>query len=278
MNQLTEDDVREFADEYDRRTGEASTQLEREYLAACETLIAFLGPHWVFQHAFGKGGNPTSFLRANPKESPEMYRHQDRVIALADCLFNLQSISGIDAKIERLKRSDVESSVTEIEAAKLLFRSGIPIQFVVESGKKGCDYDLEATLASGVAACETKCKIETTELSPSTLRDALGTARKQLPADRPTMVFVKIPEHWMANHQANAVIKAALDGVFASTRRISAVVFHWEQWLDGHPQGAARLTCFRTEHNPRARYPLHAHGHIVSPSPSTSWRYLRTLV
>jgi hypothetical protein len=237
-------------------------------------VITALGPHWAFQHIFANGGEPSRYLRPNPQLSIDEYKHQDRVLALADAFFNLQGIDGIADRLAKFKSRDLEASVAELEGAKLLFQSEIPFRFVEETGKKGADYDVDATLSIGAVACETKCKIETTSLSVETIANSLATARDQLPSDRAAVVFIRTPDHWVTDPKVEETVKTGLKKGFAATRRISAVVLHWEQWWLGQPTGGMRATLFRTEHNPRARHSLEGLGAIIDPSKSDKWRYI----
>jgi hypothetical protein len=274
MLDLSESDIRKFADDYDRTTGHQSDPLARAYLAACEVVIAALGPHWTFQHIFANIGEPSSFLRAKPEASIDRYKHQDRVIALGDAFFNLRKVEGFASRVAQFSNRDVEASVAELEGAKLLFQSEIPFRFVKETGRRGADYDVEATFSVGRIACETKCKIEITDLTSETIANSLGTARDQVPSDKPAIVFLRTPERWMTDPAANPVIERGLQKAFGSTRRVSAVILHWEQWWLGQPRGGMRATCFRTEHNPRARFSLRELDHIIGPKKPSKWRYI----
>jgi hypothetical protein len=274
MKELSAADIRKFADDYDRRAGEPSYPLARGYLAACEVVITALGPHWAFEHIFANGGEPSRYLRPKPQLSIDEYKHQDRVLALADAFFNLQHVEGFADRLAKFKSRDLEASVAELEGAKLLFQSEIPFRFVEETGRKGADYDVDATLSTGAVAFETKCKIETTNLSIETIANSIATARDQLPPDKAAVVFMKTPEHWVTDPRVEEIVKGGLQKGFAATRRISAVVLHWDQWWLGEPGGGMRATLFRTEHNLRARHSLKDLGVLVAPKESSRWRYV----
>jgi hypothetical protein len=145
---------------------------------------------------------------------------------------------------------------------------------VKETGRRGADYDVDATSSIGSIACETKCKIESTDLTAETIVNSLATARDQIPSDKPAIVFLKTPERWMTDPSANPVIETGLRKAFGSTRRLSAIVLHWEQWWLGQAQGGLRATCFRTEHNPRARISLRDLDHIIAPKNPSGWQYI----
>jgi hypothetical protein len=278
MTEVSESDIRGYVRDFTEHSGRASDPLTQVYAASCEVLINLLGIQWVAQHVFGKFPGASPFFRANSNEEPDQYRHQDRVVALADTLFNLQSVPGFAARLERLKYSDVESAVAELEGAKLFALSAIPVRFVDETGERGADFDLEVTMGTLLVACETKCKVETTALSEATVENVLQTARGQLPNDRPGIVFIKIPEQWAKQPEVERTLEDAVTKSLRGTGRVSAVVLHWEEWLGAHPQGAARATMFRAYHNARARTSLSEFGNIVSPSNFTPWRHIVGIV
>ena len=75
------------------------------------------------------------------------------------------------------------------------------------------------------------------------------------------------------------IMSQALASSFRSTTRVSAVILHWEEWLQGQTGGAARLTRFRIEHNPRAAVSLRGCGDFLDPLPDhQSWQYIMRIV
>jgi len=66
--------------------------------------------------------------------------------------------------------------------------------------KKGSDYDVEVFYPDGFAEpADAKCKFETTEINPQSILISLEKARKQLPDDRPGIIFTKVPQSWVAD-------------------------------------------------------------------------------
>lgn len=278
MTGVSDADIRGYVRDFAVHSGGTSDLLTQVYAASCEVLINLLGTQWVAQHVFGKFPGAAPFFRASSNDEPDQYRHQDRVVALADTLFNLQSVPGFATRLEKLRNGDVESAVAELEGARLFALSAIPVRFIDETGQRGSDFDLEVTLGSASAACETKCKLETTALSEETIENVLKTARGQLPSDRPGIVFIKIPELWAKQPEVERTVEDAVTKALRATGRISAVVLHWEMWLNARPQGAARVTMFRTYHNPRARTSLSEFGPIVATSSLSPWRHIIAIV
>ena len=66
--------------------------------------------------------------------------------------------------------------------------------------KKGSDYDVEVFYPDGFAVlADAKCKFEATEINPQSILISLEKARKQLPDDRPGIIFTKVPQSWVAD-------------------------------------------------------------------------------
>jgi len=273
MQRLTEVDIRRFAADFRAHAGAAVNDVRVPHVVAAHILGHLIGAEWVLENVFGKG-DASAFLRSAPGSGDDRLRHQDRVLALADVLFNLQDTPGAEARMQRVKREDVESLVAELEAAKLLIRAGHPVRFIEERGTRGADYDIETTIGDLTVACETKCKIENTALSPGTITNVLKSARGQLPASGGNIVFVKIPENWVRDPAIGPVVDDALTRSFRGTTRISAVVFHWEEWLQNDTGQAARVTRSRVEHNRRAKTSLRVFDGFLKPVREASWQYI----
>jgi hypothetical protein len=59
------------------------------------------------------------------------------------------------------------------------------------------DCPLFPNCAARVACADAKCKIEATTFTENGIRNVLNEARKQLPNERPGIVFVKVPARWL---------------------------------------------------------------------------------
>lgn len=282
MKKLTEDHLRQFVADFERAAGTRASNLVRLYLVAAEALVNYLSPEWAAKHVFSTA-DPNTFLRPNPVLLPDRFKHQDRVISLAEMIFNFQAVEGVEERVKIiLSAGDVESTVAELEGAKLLYRGGLVFRFVSPSGPRGSNYDVEIDLPGMEVPCEMKCKLEATDLGSKTIKDTLNTARSQLPTDGPGVVFVKIPESWVQSTEIVEGVSSALQEVFRNTGRISLVVFHWEEWYFPEGGGAVRVVRFRPEHNERARLPLTDLANLVKNYHELSgrerWRYFRDIV
>jgi hypothetical protein len=204
---------------------------------ATEYLRAVVGNEWTNQMVFSE--HPTVsrpnrpgrvFMKADEEETEHKYRNQERTLRIAELLFNLQSVEGIDGRIEDLRAGKVEATYAELEAGAFLLRRGVPFKYVDETGVKGLDYDGQILLRSGERVnCEMKCNVESTGLSDRTSRNALDAARKQLPSGEPGLVFLKVPEPWVRDPAVSAILSAAINDFLRGTSRVVAVVLRWEE-------------------------------------------------
>jgi len=223
---------------------------------ATEYLRGFVDNEWTNQLVFGE--HPTvarsnrpgrAFMRAEARAADERYRNQQRTLRIAELLFNLQDVDGIDAKVEALRSGNVESTYSELEAGAFLLRRAVQFRYVTPSGTKGSDYDAELPLPEAAKVnCEMKCKVEGTDLGEGAVRNPLQAARKQLPPGEPGLVFLKVPEAWVYQPETPQVIPTTIDAFLRSTSRVVAVVLRWEeQHLQGPDGGALILYRFRLE-------------------------------
>jgi hypothetical protein len=157
----------------------------------------FLGDPWIKKHLDPFVTRP-GFMRISLDQTSQAEIQALRLVDLAELLINLQDIDGFSELTERIKTSDVESSLAELHVGRLLYINDANFRFVIPHGKKGNDYDLEITYPDGEIVCgETKCKIESTQLSTNTISNALQKARGQLPEDRPGIIFLMFPQQWL---------------------------------------------------------------------------------
>jgi hypothetical protein len=222
---------------------------------ATEYLRAFVDNEWTNQMVFSQ--HPTvsrsnrkgrAFMRAEPTEADERFRNQERMVRIAEWLFNLQSVEGIDARLEDLRLGMVESTFAELEAGAFLWRRAVPFRYINPSGTKGADYDAEIPLHEKIKVnCEVKSKTEETDLSEGAVLNPLQTARKQLPPAEPGPVFLKVPEHWVQQPEAARILPTIIDAFLRGTSRVTAVVLRWEEQQLVRPDRALILYKFRLE-------------------------------
>jgi hypothetical protein len=191
-------------------------------------LVGVLGQEWFNVHVAADKA-PSDFFRNGGTDDQRVTVGAMRVIHLAEMIFNMQRLSGLENSIKQVRNGQVESGFAELEVGKLLHVHGRTFHFVTPSGERGKDYDLEIDF-DGVRACaDTKCKIEATALSDKTLLGTLGVGRDQLPADRPGLLFVKVPQAW--NHATDETalgnfLKQTTLKFFRGTGRVVSVKYH----------------------------------------------------
>jgi len=240
----------------------------RQYSAALLVLNTLLGEEWFGHHILRE--TEGVFLRPNADHPIDSYKHGARVIALAETLFNLREVEGFEARLEQIRRGDVEASLGELQGACLLYRSGIPFRFVQETGLKGSDYDVEAVVGGVHVPCEMKVKLESTSPSKSTVEQSINVARSQLPSDKPSLVFLRVPDNWANSPATRTAIEGGIAKALRDTGRVSAVIVHWESWVAfdaNSPVRAGALTLFKRFGNPRVRFPLPALDVAISGWP-----------
>lgn len=206
------------------------------YLQGLILLRHYLGGEWCDQY-LEPGTNPVQrdgragrlFSRTDATSVNDRFRHQDRVERLAELLYNLQDVQGIEERRASIQQGDVESTYAELEFAGHFISRGVGLRFLDRSGVKGKDYDFEAWIGAHSVCCEVKCKLEGTDLSENTIINSLNKARKQTPTDRPSIIGVKIPESWASNPALRADFESALTEFFRNSGRVVSVVLRWEQ-------------------------------------------------
>jgi hypothetical protein len=100
-------------------------------------------------------------------------------------------------------------------------------RFVTPSSKKGEDYDFELFYPDGLTVpADAKCKFESTAINPESVRNSLKKARTQLPADRPGIIFVKVPQHWVSDVTTAVALASVARDFLRSTHRIVSVKFY----------------------------------------------------
>jgi hypothetical protein len=187
--------------------------------------------------------------------SQELDTREYLVLAdLAEVMFNLQPVPGFLVCLERLRNGDIEGTLAELGLGRMLFRHGIPLKYVVPTSRKGEDYDMEVRLPNGMYGCvDAKCKIEGGSLSVPSIENTLKKGRKQLPSDRPGMIFLKHPPDWLEDPHLVEKFSAVASKFFRTTQRIVSVKFYVEPLLTIDGFVSQRLG-FKEFSNQRTRF------------------------
>jgi hypothetical protein len=202
----------------------------RSDFTICFAIIrSFMGLEWLKQY-FDPNLTKPSIFKISSGVSEEEATRNYRVIDLAELLINLKNIYGFNDCISRMRDSEnPESGLAELHIAKMIYINRWPFRFVKPQGKRGNDYDLEIICHNQTMCADTKCKIESTDLSSSTITSTLENGRTQLPPNGPGVFFVKIPQKWMGQKGWERITaQGAIDFFAMGTQRVVSVVFYVE--------------------------------------------------
>jgi hypothetical protein len=207
---------------------------KRSFWLAIAVIKYFLGEVWLDEHEHvSPERTAPGFLRVIAGQSAETQISTFRLVDFAELLWNLQCTTGFDMCIDRLGQGVIEPTYAELDLGdlgRMLYCGGVNFRFVEPQQIKGLDYDVEITLADGMVVCaDAKCKLEATEFSADTVRNSLEKARRQFPKDRPSIIFMKVPDRWFK--QPTQVTGQSLNGIadkfLCGTKRIVSVKFYF---------------------------------------------------
>jgi hypothetical protein len=195
------------------------------------TIIShFFGRQWVEDNIIQDAAHsrPDGFFRMDFSSDYEREKKTFRVVDFAETLFNLQHIPGFDDRVDQMRSGQVEATYAEFDFARFLYIHDVDFRFVIPSGVKGKDYDFGITYTDGRDACaDAKCRLEETEIRADTLRHPLDAARsKNLPADRPGIVFIKVPQTWLDEASVRRRMYEVVNDFLRGTKRIVSVVVY----------------------------------------------------
>lgn len=202
--------------------------------ALYSVLDHFLGEPWLHDHVL-YGCRRPGYLAMNPTTGADGYGidkvHTQRVLQLAEALFNLQGVPGLGQCIDRLFNGQIESTMAELDFGMFMRIQGTDFQYVTPSGVKRQDYDVELLYPDGLTACgDIKCKVDGSAFKKQGLLSTLKKARTQLPSDRPGIAFVKVPQDWVDRETGSLGLGEdvgdLLDEFFKSTARVVLVAIY----------------------------------------------------
>jgi hypothetical protein len=247
MDQLPELRVRHLLAKYETFKNDdevkANPTLPSVIVGLC-TIKHFLGDNWINRN-ISPSPKRRGYMNITLDETPEDRIRSFRITDVAEMLINLQDVEGFGPAITRMKTEpETESALAELRVGRLLYINDAAFRFVAPRGKAGDNYDLEITYPDGTLVCgETKCKVESTEIDRDTIESALGKARKQLPEDRPGIIFLMIPGHWLEGDGPRLMVETAT-AFFNKTRsdgpdvrantRIASIKYYAEPTITGN--------------------------------------------
>jgi hypothetical protein len=225
----------------------------RTFLLSLAIVKYYFGEEWVEKYVMPS--DEPGFLRQDNVDQVRSEEQSFRIVDFAELLFNLQNVDGFDDCIARMKQGLIEPTYAELDLGRMLYLSEIAFRFVIPKGKRGDNYDIEIILPEWPIVCaDAKCKIESTEFSAATVRNSLDTARKQFPANYPSIVFVKVPPQWgRFPAPVNDILAQVAQEFMRGTGRIVSVKYFTSYivWRDG---GVTHTHRFKEYSNPANRF------------------------
>jgi hypothetical protein len=193
------------------------SEIESEFRLSGYILLDFFGPDWIDHYLTYKG-----LIRGSTYFGSDD-NFYIRVITLAEMLLNLQDVPGFRSCLSIIARGDIEAGFAELEAAKFLSWFGVRFSFNTPRAKRKADFDLHVIFRNGnFGYGETESKRETGALTGTTIFNSLHHARKQLPNDKPAVIFLKLPETWLSQ-ESHKTIDPQIRKFLRGTQTVVAV-------------------------------------------------------
>jgi hypothetical protein len=179
-------------------------------------------------------------------------------------LFLLKNSQGFDHMLVDAATRDFEPVFFELYAASLLVSNGYPVSFVHPTGLKGQDYDLQAKIGEQLVAIEVKTRRGGLIENTITLRNTLRKAKKQLPADIPSIICIALSPEYKdsdSGHHAKGEIEKAIVDFLRGTQQINGVLAFWNTW-EGEPLKCTTLVTEYKNHEARNNF---WHDWLIAP-------------
>ena len=244
--------------------GAQQNPMSVQFSLATNILREAMGDDWCQKHMFN-AANGRSQLPVVGLDGADAIKAQARAVQLGELIYNLQVVPGFHVWVRGMANRDLNAVIAEAEAAKLLATSNMRLQFAPPQGRKGSDYEMDVELPSGdIASCEVKSKRGHTQLSGRTLLKSLKKAVHQIPATRPGIILLKLPEAWIKDGpRLEGAVDYAVKRLFRDSRRVIAVVFFWQRWNELSNGTQAQLWQFREYINENSRFYTEENAHII---------------
>jgi hypothetical protein len=244
----------------------------RSFVLSIGIIKHYFGEEWLTRHVSPENPTP-GFLRTYAGRDEKAQLSLFRIVDFAELLFNLQDIDGFDYCLDQMRDGNIEATYAELDFGRMLVASGVTFRFVVRSGIKGSDYDVEITLPDGLVVCaDAKCKLESTTFSEETVRNTLKRAVDQLPRDRPGVIFLKVPPSWFNElPAARELLRTGERFLRGSTRRVVSIKFFMthDVWRNGMLRQSHG---FKEISNPNNRFdPNRDWTMFAEPNPKADW-------
>lgn len=233
-------------------------------------------PWYVERACLHKKPDPFMLNELN-EESENRWVYQDRLVSLADALFQLRDCQNFDVLCERFQDRETKPCFTEATVAKSFSKDGFEVEIVRESGVKGKDFDFLARKDSLEVSVEVTAK-DAPELTVATIRNTLDKKRRQVPADRPAILYMIIPEEWTENGaEAERIFSEAMESYFRNSETFNAVCVVWYAKIKLGEGRIFALTYHPFEH-PSPRHPIEDLSFLRPDNPIGDLNSLRNRV
>jgi hypothetical protein len=201
----------------------APTEANKSLFLAFAIFKHYFGQAWLERHL----EDPAGYLHIDESSQHKMDLAGLRIVDLAEVIYNLQHVENFDGCMERMSDGNIEDTAAELDMGRMLYLNKVPFRYIFPQNVKGLDYDAEIGFPDGTVACaDAKCAFEITEFRAKAVFYKLEKARKQLPSDRPGIVFAKMPPHWMQDPEFLTATVDQANDFFRNTRRIVSVKFY----------------------------------------------------
>jgi hypothetical protein len=250
----------------------------RQRMAMAYPIISYyLGNPWYAERACLHKKPDPFMVNEIDEESENRWVYQDRLVGLADALFQLRDCQNFDVLCERFQGRETKPCFTEAIVAKSLSKDGFEVEIVRESGAKGKDFDLLARKGSLEISVEVTAK-DAPELTVATIRNTLDKKRKQVAADRPAILYMIIPEEWTENGaEAERIFSEAMESHFRNSQTFNAVCVVWYAKIVLGDGRIFVLTYCPFEH-PSPRHPIEDLSFLRPDNPIGDLDHLRNRV
>lgn len=161
-----------------------------------------------------------------------------RLYSLASELHEARRIPGFDAFAKGLRSRSLTDATAEMWAVRHCTEGGQGAWFVDPLGQPGRSPDAMAILNGMTVAVEVKARAEMPigAYDRKKILSTLGSARGQLPAEGPSLVYLRLSPPWSEHEETLLSIRDACISFLRNTRRVNAVVLMIERRLP-HPEG-----------------------------------------
>ena len=236
-----------------RPPGTLDTIGKRRLVISLLVFEKFLGWNWCVRHLFEA---TTGFLWLDFSNLENRERTTVRLFELADNIFNLQCVEGVNSCLDRLKTANVasdqiESTYAELEFARILSLYDIAFRFIPEGEGKSADFEIEYPDGLRIHA-DSKCKLQGSQFSEVTIKTTIKDARRQFNKEIGGIVFIKIPQPWAEDNATRVQMRDAAIKYMAGTGRIASAKYYAEM-LTFEPEIIRRRYAFLEISNPRCR-------------------------